>query len=48
MDYKHHSKLQVAKANGEHKKNVWEIMQCPEYALQCNESVQLTVFLIFF
>ena len=26
-------KPQVAKANAEHKKNVWEMIQCPEYAL---------------
>ena len=30
---------QVAKANGEHKKNVWEIMQCPEFVLKYNKSV---------
>ena len=28
--------------NGGHiKKNVWEIMRCPEYALKCNKSVHL-------
>ena len=27
--------------NGGHKKNVWEIMQCPEYVLKCNKSVHL-------
>ena len=32
---------QVAKANGGHKKNVWEIMRCPEYVLKCNKSVHL-------
>ena len=32
---------QVPKANGGHKKNVWEIMRCPEYALKCNKSVHL-------
>ena len=32
---------QVAKVNGGHKKNVWEIMQCPEFALKCNKSVHL-------
>ena len=24
-----------------HKKNVWEIIRCPEYALKCNKSVHL-------
>ena len=38
---------QVAKANGGHKKNVWEIMQCPEYALKCNKSVQLPTWVSF-
>ena len=33
---------QVAKSiNGGHKKNVWEIMRCPEYVLKCNKSVHL-------
>ena len=36
-----HVQSQVAKANGGHKKNVWEIMRCPEYALKCNKSVHL-------
>ena len=41
-------KSQVAKANGGHiKKNVWEIMQCPEYALKCNKSVHLPACLFF-
>ena len=32
---------QVAKANGKNKKNVWEIIQCPEYVLKCNRSAYL-------
>ena len=36
-----------AKANGEHKKNVWEITQCPGYALKCNKSVHLPAWLSF-
>ena len=41
-------KVQVAKViNGEHKKNVMEIMQCPEYTLKCNKSVHLPAWLSF-
>ena len=38
---------QVAKANGGHKKNVWEIMRCPEYVLKCNKSVHLPARVCF-
>ena len=27
--------------DGGHKRNVWEIMQCPEYTLKCNKNVHL-------
>ena len=31
----------------EHKRNVWETLQCPEYVLKCNKSVNLpTNFMI--
>ena len=30
---------EVGKANGEHKRNVWGIVQCPGYVLKCNKSV---------
>ena len=33
---------QVAKANGGHKKNVWEIMRCPEYVMKCNKSARVS------
>ena len=34
-------------ASGGHKKNVWEIMRCPEYALICNKSVHLPAWVSF-
>ena len=34
-------------ANGGHKKNVWEIMRCPEYALICNKSVHLPAWVSY-
>ena len=37
---------QVAKVSGGHK-NVWEIMQCPEFVLKCNRSVHLPAWLCF-
>ena len=37
---------QVAKANGAHKKNVWEIVRCPEYVLKCYN--HLSVFVVSF
>ena len=36
---------QVAKVNGERKKNVWEIMEYPEYALKYKKSVHLPTWL---
>ena len=38
---------QVTKANGAHKKNVWEIVWCPEYVLKCNKSVHLPAWVSF-
>ena len=38
---------QVAKTNGGHKKNVWEIMRRPEYALKRNKSVHLAAWVSF-
>ena len=32
---------------GGHKKNVWEIMRCPEYLLKCNKSVHLPARVTF-